>query len=293
MQINKENWVNWHEFMPKEDADNFDFGSAAVVYKLAFLLGKQALIMERIPISLGQNRLDLSRPLLLGISSNAQAIIKLAKDNFGNEVYPIARSLIERIITFYYLQSCDQSELDNYIDYSKQKTYRQFIKTITINDKTFKIALAKDIDLYKFPELKNAVDKFTSVKKKKPITRWSNISLEDKLAAIDSVGEANIKLLMITLLSIYDDGSEALHGTLYGCTFHLGAFKPGKLIKHPDDMSKKHRDNLTMIFFLFGHLLGDLNYYVAEKSGLKDLLELSKDINTQIKDTIDCCLKKT
>jgi hypothetical protein len=292
MQVGNKNWVNWHEFMPKEDADNFDFGSAAVVSKLAFLLGKQALIMEKIPISLEENRLDLARPLLLGISSNALAIIKLAKDNFGNEVYPIARSLLERIITFYYLQSCSEPELGNYIDYSKQKTYRQFHREIIINDKKFSVYATKNIDLSEFPDLKAAVDKYTSPQKKKPITRWSNLSLEQKLSIIDSAGEINIALLMIALLAIYDDASEALHGTMYGCTFHLGAFKPHVSIKSYMDLITEHLHNLTMIFYLFGYMIGDITRYVGKKCALDELYEFADAVNKQIKDIMSRCLRR-
>jgi hypothetical protein len=291
MGVDNIEWVNWHDYMPKEDADNFDFGSGAVVSKLAFLLGNQALIMGKLPIELSEHRLDLARPLLMGISSNAMAIVKLARENCGNEVYPIARSLLERIITFYYLQSCPEPELENYIDYSKQKTYLQFHKEIIINDKKFSVSSTKNIDLLEFPDLKIAVEKFTSSKKKKPITRWSKLSLEQKLSTIDSAGEINISLLMIALLAIYDDASEALHGTMYGCTFHVGAFKPYVSIKTYEDMLIEHIRNLTMLFFLFGYMVGDINRYVAKKCALDELHAYAEAVNNQIKDIVDRCLK--
>jgi hypothetical protein len=114
MNTKHKNWVNWHEYFPSDHADNYDFGSTPILEKFAFLLLKQAGLMKKIPISIEENRLFLAIPLALGISSNAIAIVKLAKDNFGNEIYLIARSLIERLITLYYLQSCDDHELDNY-----------------------------------------------------------------------------------------------------------------------------------------------------------------------------------
>lgn len=292
MDTRKSNWVNWHEYMPNEEAENYDFGSTPIIEKFAFLLLNQAGLMKKKPISLEAKRLFLAIPLALGISSNAIAIVKLAKENYGNEIYPIARSLIERLITLYYLQSCDEPELDNYIDYSKQKTFRKFSRSITINDKRFSIKRIPDINLPEFPELKAAIDKFTSLKKKKQITRWSKLSLEKKLSVIDYSGETNIALIMIALEVIYDDASEALHGTLYGCTFHLGAYDADQGNKGAEEKIKRHRDNLTMIFYLLGALLGDLNQYIFRKCDLKDLLELSEDINSQIKDTLNRCLEK-
>ena len=181
MKESSENWVDWHDCMAKDEADDFEFGSPAVVSKFAFLLAKQAAIMDTIPVSLGSDRLDVAKPLLMGISSNALAIVNLARNNFGNEVYPITRCLIERLITFYYLQFCDKSEISDYIDYSKQKTYRKLDSSIAVNDKIFQIKCTAEVDLDDHPELRSAVAKFTSRKSKRPITRWSGTSLEQRL----------------------------------------------------------------------------------------------------------------
>ena len=121
--------------------------------------------MQDIHLASASERLSSSLPLLVGISSNALSIIQLAKENFGNEVYPISRCLIERIITFYYIQYCSDSEFQNYMDYSHQKTFRKLSGLIKINEKEFSIEYQRKIDLNDFPELKNAVEKFTSKKK--------------------------------------------------------------------------------------------------------------------------------
>jgi hypothetical protein len=97
---------------------------------------------------------------------------------------------------------------------------------------------------------------------------------------------------MITLAAIYDDGSEALHGTIYGCTFHFGAYRPESKIERPEDMSKHYRDNLAMAFFLFGMLLGRINAFIGDKLGLEDIKSLAKDTNGQILDTLNRCLNK-
>ena len=288
--MDTKNWVDWHEYMSREKADNYEFASAPVVEKFAFLLGRQSGIMDKIPVSVESKRLSATRPLLMGIASNAIAAIKLALQNFGNEVYPILRSLVERVITFYYLQACIESEFQNYIDYSAQKTYRLLSRGIKINEKAFSIGIPGGFDVDQFPELKKSVEKYTSPKSRKPITKWSNTSLEEKLAIIDKSGVVDISLLMIALVAVYDDGSEALHGTLYGCTFHLGSYKPGISIECPEDMSKHHRENLAMAFFLFGLLLGQMNSFVADKLGLEKLGSISKDTDEQIIHTLDLCL---
>ena len=112
------------------------------------------------------------------------------------------------------------------------------------------------------------------------------------MSVIDYSGEIDITLIMMALEVIYDDASEALHGTLYGCTFHLGAYDADQGNKGVEDKIKRHRKNLTMIFYFLGRLLGDLNQYIFKKCDLKDLLEFSEDINSQIKDTLNRCLEK-
>ena len=121
MSAENSKWIDWREYMPEDAANNYEFGSIPVLQKFAFLLLKQAALLERVPVSTESRRVDLARALLMGISGNAQAAVRLAKESFANEVYPILRSLVERIVTFYYLQSCDESELQDYVDYSNQK----------------------------------------------------------------------------------------------------------------------------------------------------------------------------
>lgn len=130
-------------------------------------------------------------------------------------------------------------------------------------------------------------------KNKKIITRWSNTSLEQKLSVIDLSNKINIYPLMIALQAIYDDGSEALHGTIYGCLFHFGAFEPGVSYKKRSDMCDQHRKNLTMIFFIFCCLLSELNIYIAKNCSLTDILKLAESTYDQIKHTMNLCSMKS
>ena len=63
-------------------------------------------------------------------------------------------------------------------------------------------------------------------------------------------------------------------------------------IKEEEEIIKRHKENLTMIFFFLGYLLGESNQYIFKKCDLTSLMELSKDINAQIKDTLNRCLEK-
>ena len=144
-----------------------------------------------------------------------------------------------------------------------------------------------EFDINKFPDLKSAVDKYTSAKKKKPITRWSNTSLTDKLAVIDQAGEININVFIITLAAFYDDASEALHATLYGLGFHTGIFEPKINAHSPEEISNHCHRCASMLFCLFGLLLGVTNSFVAKTASLPDVLEDVTKTTNQINREID------
>ena len=159
---NNEDRIDWQTIMPPKEAENYKFGSSGLINKLTLLFANVAFILGDLPLDLGNKKYLYTRPLVVGIASNSKAVIKLANLRFWNELSPLLRGLLERIITYYYLHFCSDEEFQNYIDYSVQKTYRQFDKSIKINDKVLTVKHSSVIDLDKNTELKKIVDKFTS-----------------------------------------------------------------------------------------------------------------------------------
>lgn len=244
--------------MSKHNNESFKFGSELLLAKISTLLKSQASLLDELPIECNSRRFNVARPLIMGIASNTKAVIELAQLGFGNEVYPILRSLLERIVTFYYLHVCSEEELQNYVDYSVHKSYHNFNRSININDKQVIVETTPKIDLDKNQDIKKIVDKFTSKVKKKPLTRWSNTSIETKLKEIDKTGKIDLFLLLMALEGVYDNGSEALHGTLYGCMFHLGSFEPNIRKLKVKDRGSYFRGSYTTEFLLFALIISDL-----------------------------------
>jgi len=79
-----------------------------------------------------------------------------------NECYILARSFLERLINYTYLLSCDEEEYSRYLAYTKQKAYRVLDRSFTAGDSKVELTWSGSIDLEKEPELKKAVDMFTS-----------------------------------------------------------------------------------------------------------------------------------
>jgi len=106
------------------------------------------------------------------------------------------------------------------------------------------------IDLAKNPDLKRVVDMFTS-EKGKPKTRWTSQPLSEMLQSIADIGKVEIGYLMFAILWIYDDASEALHGTLYGSTFHVGIFH-GKIPSSKEELTKNWNERFSALFLTLG-----------------------------------------
>ncbi|QIM50042.1 hypothetical protein G9Q38_13105 [Pusillimonas sp. DMV24BSW_D] len=165
-----------------------------------------------------------------------------------NQAYIVSRALLERLTNFCFLQLCTAPEFSDYVDYSLNKAGRSLDRSIEANGKVkARIALnGGDFELP--PEISAAIAKFTSERGREK-TRWTNVSLPDRAAVIEAkLGNTG---LFMSLLTIYADASEALHGTLYGAAFHLGAYKASP--PHDQASLDQHRhQTLSALYLMAG-----------------------------------------
>ena len=228
--------------------------------------------------------------LLMSIYITGNAINLLALNNFLSESYMLARALLEKLINYMYVLVCEEDEYQKYLNYTKQKGYRILNRSFQVGDQKAELKWSGSVNLDDNPELRDAVNQFTSGKGK-AITRWTSLSLQERLAIIRDKGKIKIEGLMLSTLGIYDDASEALHGTLYGAAFHFGFFE-GKPLRKVEDLAETYRNRLLFLFFALGTSIASLfevvSYvYPSEKS--KDvaeqsqtyLRELQKSVNKQ------------
>ena len=185
---------------------------------------------------LDSTRLGTLYPLLFSIHHTGLSISLLSRHLHLKECYILARSFLESLITYTYILSCDEEEYSRYLAYTKQKAYRMLNRSLTAGDSKVRLRWTDPIELEKEPELKKALELFTS-KKGKAKTRWTSHSLSEMLESIASRGGLEIGYLMFAILGIYDNASEALHGTLYGSIFHIGPFA-GKTPASKNELKK-------------------------------------------------------
>ncbi len=148
------------------------------------------------------------------------------------------------------------------MNYTKQKSYRVQNRSFIAGDHKVELKWAGSVNLDDYSELKEAVNQFTS-SKGKAVTRWTSLSLGDRLNVIGEKASINIEGLMFSTLGIYDDASEALHGSLYGATFNYGFFE-GKIPSNTKEFTEIYRNKLLTLFFALGTSIASLLEVISE-----------------------------
>ena len=275
-----------------EPDKNLTLEDAETAEKLAGYFIDLAELLSSLSGSYKNNRFQELMFMPWAIAENSKALYLLAKNKFGNEAFVLLRALIEKLITFYYLHACEQDEFENYIKYSSQKTIWKMSQHLGKGKTEIKVEFNGDFNIDEHPELKKAKDQFTSTKGK-PITHWSRTSIEKKLDVIEASKIINTDILVLATTSYYDDSSEALHATMYGCLFHIGAFRPEGGPKSKEDLVNSHHANLSSMFFVMASLLNELIVFIASEENLEDL-DIKRDkIDSKVKELMFPLLRRS
>lgn len=217
-------------------------------------------------------------PLLFSIWHTGTSVSLLSVHGHINECYILARSFLERIITYVYVISCDEAEYLRYMAYTKQKGYRILNRSFSAGKLEVRLKWLGNIDLAKEADLGQAVKMFTS-EKGKAKTRWSSKTLSDMLQSIESKGDIDIGFMMLAILWIYDDASEALHGTLYGSVFHIGLFH-GRNPSSKEELKQIWNEQFSALFLSLGICVHTLLKSFDQVEKIQDIV---RDSNSNLK----------
>ena len=223
---------------------------------------------------LENDRIANLKSILGSICQTATSIGILSERSFSNEATMLTRSFLEKVINFMYVIVADEYEYQQYISYSRQKAFRRLNRKITVgsNEIGFKL---NGIDTSKLPqELKDDLYRFTGSKGGEK-TRWTNKSLEERLDIIEKRSSIKAPLLMLMMLDVYENASEALHGTFYGCTFHTGYYLPESDRDEKESCQSREQKNLTLINLNIGTAIHQLIKFISDHEG-KDVKEICK-----------------
>jgi hypothetical protein len=212
--------------------------------------------------------------LMLSIYLTGSAINLLALNNYLGESYMLARALLEKLINYMYLLVCEEGEYKKYLDYTKQRGYRVLNRSFIAGNQKVELKWGGSVNLDDYPELKEAISQFTS-SKGKAVTRWTSLSLADRLNVIGEKATINITGLMFSMLGIYEDASEALHGSLYGATFNYGFFG-GKKPSNTKEFAETYRNQLLTLFFALGTSIASLFKVISRVYPTKKVKEFAQ-----------------
>jgi len=215
--------------------------------------------------------------VLLGSScQTASAIAKLSEhpDVFLGECYVLARAFIEKIINYCYLLVCDDEEHRRFIKHTIQKSYRKLDRKIIVGENELSLKHSPMVDCNAHPILKDSISEFTS-KSGKEITRWTIKRLEDRIDIIQKNSKLKPIIFMMNVFSIYEDASEALHGTLYGCSFQGGYYNPNFDHTNPEEANKSVQKYTAMLLWNLVLLFHQVILLISEKNNIDDYLKAS------------------
>lgn len=267
--------------MSRGDNDKVKWGTQEFTNQLFQYYRKQSDLLQELykhqfdALKTNPNeRVDSLYLLLFSMHDTAEAVGMLTANHKINEAYIMARALLERIINYIFLLYCDEEDYKKYLLYTKQKSHRILKKNIKVGELIAEIKWKGKLSLQNDPELQKAISLFTS-KRGKTITRWRGRSLLDMLNILSQNTDIDVKPLMLGLLAIYDDASEALHGTIYGTIFQIGIFTRGNL-KTKSQIIRSVHGQLSMLLLALGACIDSLTVAVDKIFPIGAIREKSK-----------------
>lgn len=260
-------------------SDANQFGSDAVTAQLFGFYEDQLAVLGEIEQVCGSNedleRISTLHPLLFALCDTAHAVLTLSLHQYLNETFMLARAFLECLINYCYLLVCDQSEYDRFIAHTRQKGFRALRRTVEGSGLRAELSFTGKVDASEIPGMQEALDLFTG-KRGGEITRWTDVSLPERVGELAKRGGSGKPgPLMLALLAIYQDASEALHGTLYGSVFHCGVFQPGSVPASPESLKQTINQEFSMILLLLGIAIDTLVAVVSVLLPVQTLLERS------------------
>lgn len=230
--------------------------------------------------------------ILASACNTSTAIIELGKktDYFYNETVMLSRAFIEKIINFCYLMICDSDEYEKFILHALYKSYQNLDRERFTSNKKVSILFngKSQIDLNDNPKLKRALELFP-----KKRMNWTKKDINKRINLIDERTNLNIGIFLLNTLSIYTDASEALHGSLYGCSFHTFAYDPKIDHSNKKEVNINLQKNISLIYLQLGSMIhetitllnqfNDINkFFDSSNKNNKDAIELLEKVMSNV-----------
>jgi hypothetical protein len=217
---------------------------------------------------------EKSRILLGSLCTTGTAIYELSEkpEYFYCETIMLARSFIEKMTNFCYLNICEKEEYERFFLHPYYRTYHNSDKSKHAKDKKISLQFSGRNELKTIPKVAEALKVFSE---KDPRMNWSNRSIDEKISLIAEKTDIRIEFFLMNTLTIYSNASEALHGSLYGCTFGIGTYQPNSSNKDPKEVEKTILENTALLFAQLISMSHETVEFLAQRIPLKHALDNS------------------
>jgi hypothetical protein len=104
---------------------------------------------------------------------------------------------------------------------------------------------------------------------------WTRKTLGQRIDVIVEWGKLLDVFFTLSKLEYYSDASEALHGSLYGCTFNIGIFDPDFAHRKEGELEKRlYKDNACVLLHL-GMLIHESFTLISYSNDIREFWEHS------------------
>ena len=173
-------------------------------------------------------RVHMMFPLMNSIISNGYCIGGMLVQGFLNETYMIMRAMYERCLNYCYLVCASDSDFNRYFEHAFQKNIRSLRKELIVSGFGFRLELKGHKEIWDRPSVKKLLEEYQRKISGKEIQNWSKETRNrfERLEWISkNIKDIFWKIYVFVEIMLFDESSEALHGTFFGSIFHTGYFE--------------------------------------------------------------------
>jgi hypothetical protein len=213
--------------------------------------------------------------VIMSACSTGNAIHLLSKnpDIFYSETIMLARSFIEKVTNFCYLQICDDKELERFLLHPLYRAFHNGDRSKYAGKHTIGLKYSGKDEMKNIPQMQQALAIFSDTD---PRMNWSKLNVDQKVSVIAENTKISPEFFLMNTLVIYSNASEALHGSLYGCALPTGAYIPGEDHKNSEKIKESLLKNTALLYVQMGSLIHETLKIFLDNDEIKSLFESSK-----------------
>lgn len=247
--------------------------------------GAELILLKEVIPKITDDKLAKAAMLLISCGQTGEALLQMSMqvDVHTRDASMLARSFMETITNFCYVGVCDEKEYRAFILHPIYKHYHNIsISKIEDNldsDRLLESALElhvvqkeKQEKLKANPIVQEALAIFSETKKN---LNWTKTSLNQKIEVLKKWGKFMDVFFTLNKIEYYSDASEALHGSLYGCTYGVGVFDPEFDRTSKEELDKKiYKDNTCVLLHL-GMLIHESFTLISYSDNIDEIWDYS------------------